>query len=223
MVQPGAAQAAWPKAPHPEPDAPGSRHARPEESAVHCPDDAAFHRAGLVLQGDAAARRAVQAAVARRAPLSEPRACAEVRERPLVQQAAQQGRPSALRAHVGVPELPWGLLRAVRHEGPPEAARAVRRAVAGERDVQAAVRPWEAQAAALLEVPAAEHAAAEAERPSAARVARLSAAPWALPSDRARLARRRMRSSRSALRSRQLREAATATAPRSRWWQEGAV
>jgi hypothetical protein len=183
----------------PEPGAAVSHRARREESAVRCPDDAEPRRVEPVWQ----------------VPPSEPRArAAEVRERPWVQQqAAQRERPSALQAHAEAPGLPWVRL-AARHEVRPAEA---------ELLAARAVQPWEAQVAALSEVRAAQLSAQPAVLPSAARVVRLSAAPWALPSDRARLARRRMRSQRSALRSRQMREAATATAPRSRWWQEGAV
>lgn len=200
---------------HPDPDAVVSHRARRAGLAVRCPDDAE-------------PRHAEPAASVRQALPSEPRACAaEVRERPLAQQqAAQRERPSELREHVEAPELPW-VRPAARHEEPQAAVQlsAVR-----------AVQPWEAQVAALSEVqvarPLAQPGVAEVEvqpsevraaQPLAARVVRLSAAPWALPSDRARPVRRRMRSQRSAPCSRQMREAATATAPRSRWWQEGAV
>ena len=196
----------------PEPDAAVSHRVRPEESAAHCRDGAE-------------PRRAEPAAAVRRGPPSElrARAAGAQREQPLAGQEGRPERPSELREHAaGVPVRPW-VRQAARREEPPEARVAVRRAAAAERDVRAPVRPWEVPAAVPSAGPAAEHAVAVAARPSVARGVRLSAAPWALPSDRARLARRRMRSQRSAPRSPQLRKAATATAPRSRWWQEGAV
>ncbi len=187
-----------PEVVRPVPDATASRRECPAESEVHCRAGAAgSRRAGPVPQDDAAARRAVRAVAVRLARLSAPR----------------------VRAAVARLERPWEL-RGAQCEGLPAAGRAAQRAAAAERDARAPVQPSAEPAVQAVRVarPSVEPVALPSER----REAQLSVALWALPSGRARPARR-THSQRSAPPCRRTREAATATAPRSRWWQEGAV
>lgn len=195
-----------------------SHRERPEESEVRCRAGAGPRRAEPVPRDAAAARRVVQAVAAehRARPLALP-----VR---VVAVPARREPPSVLRVHAAEERAALWALRAEPRVERPEAARAVRRAAVAERDVPVAVRPWAAQAGVPSAGPAAEHAVAAAvAQPSEVRAARPSAAPSALPSDQVRPARRRWCSRRSASPFRRKPEAATATASRSRWWQEGAV